>query len=225
MSCNEPEQSFRQRSEAAPPRSARGVSATRPAATMPSCEQQVEALLHAHDRPGSFLESPRRLQSDATIDRPPIAERPGTQIGPYKLLQQIGEGGMGVVYMAEQTRAGQRRVALKIIKPGMDTPAGDRPLRGRAAGPGADGPSEHRQGARRGHDRQRPALLRDGAGQGHADHAVLRRAPPHAAPAAGAVRCRSARRSSTPIRRGSSTATSSRRTCWSPNTTSSRCPR
>ena len=46
---------------------------------------------------------------------------PGTVIGPYKLLQQIGEGGMGVVFMAEQTEPIQRTVALKIIKPGMDT--------------------------------------------------------------------------------------------------------
>jgi len=54
-----------------------------------------------------------------------LAERPseaiGQQIGRYKLLQQIGEGGMGVVYMAEQTEPVERRVALKIIKPGMDT--------------------------------------------------------------------------------------------------------
>ena len=48
-------------------------------------------------------------------------EGPGTVIGPYKLLEQIGEGGMGVVYMAEQTQPVRRRVALKIIKPGMDT--------------------------------------------------------------------------------------------------------
>ncbi len=51
----------------------------------------------------------------------PLTEHPGTVIGPYKLLQQIGEGGMGVVFMAEQTEPIQRTVALKIIKPGMDT--------------------------------------------------------------------------------------------------------
>ena len=50
-----------------------------------------------------------------------LAEGPGSQIGPYKLLQQIGEGGMGTVYMAEQEKPVRRRVALKIIKPGMDT--------------------------------------------------------------------------------------------------------
>src|SRR5262249_20134996 len=50
-----------------------------------------------------------------------LSERPGTVIGPYKLLQQIGEGGMGVVFMAEQTQPVQRKVALKIIKPGMDS--------------------------------------------------------------------------------------------------------
>src|SRR6202043_562087 len=49
------------------------------------------------------------------------AEGPGTVIGPYKLLQQIGEGGMGIVYMAEQTQPVQRKVALKIIKAGMDS--------------------------------------------------------------------------------------------------------
>src|SRR5206468_7695606 len=48
-------------------------------------------------------------------------EGPGTVIGPYKLLQQIGEGGMGTVYLAEQTRPVQRKVALKVIKPGMDS--------------------------------------------------------------------------------------------------------
>jgi eukaryotic-like serine/threonine-protein kinase len=81
--------------------------------------QRVEALLDAHGRAVSFLESPPP-GIDATIDRP-IAEAPGTVIGPYKLLQQIGEGGMGVVFMAEQTEPIQRTVALKIIKPGMDS--------------------------------------------------------------------------------------------------------
>ena len=53
------------------------------------------------------------------------------------------------MYMAEQQQPVRRKVALKIIKPGMDTQAGDRPLRGGAAGAGDDGPSEHRQGVRR----------------------------------------------------------------------------
>src|SRR5947209_8831245 len=55
-----------------------------------------------------------------TIYRP-VAEGPGARIGVYKLLQQIGEGGFGVVYMAEQQEPVRRKVALKIIKPGMDT--------------------------------------------------------------------------------------------------------
>jgi eukaryotic-like serine/threonine-protein kinase len=81
---------------------------------------QVESLVAASQKAGSFLESPPAAVAFATLDEPP-SERPGTQIGPYKLLQQIGEGGMGVVYMAEQTEPVKRRVALKIIKPGMDT--------------------------------------------------------------------------------------------------------
>ena len=85
------------------------------------------------------------------------------------LVEPIGEGGMGAVWMAEQTEPVRRLVAVKLIKPGMDTAAGDGPLRGRAPGPGPDGPSQHRQGARCRHHR-RPALLRHGAGEGHPDH-------------------------------------------------------
>ncbi len=55
------------------------------------------------------------------LSLPPLAEKPGDKIGRYKLLQQIGEGGCGVVYMAEQQEPVKRRVALKVIKPGMDT--------------------------------------------------------------------------------------------------------
>jgi WD40 repeat protein/serine/threonine protein kinase len=82
--------------------------------------RHIEELLAAQDKLGSFLARPPGMPP-ATGTHEPITERPGTRIGPYKLLQQIGEGGMGVVYMAEQDRPIRRRVALKIIKPGMDT--------------------------------------------------------------------------------------------------------
>ena len=79
--------------------------------------QAVERLLRSHQDLGTFHENgPATAQMTWHL-----AEQPGTTIGPYKLLQQIGEGGMGVVYMAEQTEPVSRRVALKIIKPGMDT--------------------------------------------------------------------------------------------------------
>jgi WD40 repeat protein/serine/threonine protein kinase len=78
---------------------------------------EVEALLDANARAGSFLESPALVEAAD----PSVAERPGAVIGPYKLLQQIGEGGMGSVFMAEQSQPVQRKVALKIIKPGMDS--------------------------------------------------------------------------------------------------------
>jgi serine/threonine protein kinase len=80
---------------------------------------QIVRLLDAHFHGGSILDSPPNGLA-ATIERP-VTEQPGAIIGPYKLLQQIGEGGMGVVFMAEQTHPVQRTVALKIIKPGMDT--------------------------------------------------------------------------------------------------------
>ncbi|MEX2310415.1 MAG: serine/threonine-protein kinase [Pirellulales bacterium] len=82
--------------------------------------QRIRELLRIHEEEQSFLEPPA-ADLALTTDHSPIAERPGTVIGPYKLLQQIGEGGMGVVFMAEQTEPIQRTVALKIIKPGMDT--------------------------------------------------------------------------------------------------------
>ena len=92
---------------------------------------RVEALLKAHDRAGNFMNSD---EPEDTLDQPPnkprrpphkvdASEGPGTVIGAYKLLQLIGEGGFGVVYMAEQETPVRRRVALKVIKAGMDTRA------------------------------------------------------------------------------------------------------
>lgn len=78
---------------------------------------EVESLLRAHDPDGSFLDSPAIA---ATINQP-NSERPGSIIGPYKLREQIGEGGFGVVYVAEQEHPVRRKVALKVIKPGMDS--------------------------------------------------------------------------------------------------------
>ena len=62
-----------------------------------------------------------RVLSAATVDERPAIEGAGTRIGPYKLLQQIGEGAFGIVYLAEQDKPVHRRVAFKIIKPGMDS--------------------------------------------------------------------------------------------------------
>ena len=82
--------------------------------------QQIERMLIAEAKAGSFLEAPAE-GIDRTVDLPPLAEGPGATIGRYKLLEEIGEGGMGLVYMAEQREPVRRKVALKIIKPGMDT--------------------------------------------------------------------------------------------------------
>ena len=90
-------------------------------AGQPELRRKFEALLQAHDRSGEFLEPAVGVaRSTVKLDLAP-AETPGTVIGRYKLLQKIGEGGMGVVYMAEQTEPVVRKVALKIIKLGMDT--------------------------------------------------------------------------------------------------------
>jgi serine/threonine protein kinase len=79
---------------------------------------EVESLLRAFAGAGDFLES---LDGTAPfLGESAVEEGPGTVVGPYKILEQIGEGGMGVVFAAEQTRPLRRRVALKIIKPGLD---------------------------------------------------------------------------------------------------------
>ena len=81
---------------------------------------QVIAMLDANERAGDFLSAPvEEVQSpDGDVHR---LERLGSFVGPYKLLQEIGEGGMGIVYLAEQSRPVRRMVALKIVKPGMDS--------------------------------------------------------------------------------------------------------
>src|SRR5262245_53258971 len=81
---------------------------------------RVEELLKAHLHPGGFMERPAPALV-STIDRPPAVEEIGNVIGPYKLLEQLGEGGFGVVFLAEQQTPVRRRVALKVLKPGMDT--------------------------------------------------------------------------------------------------------
>ncbi len=110
-------------------------------AAAPEVRQKVEALLKAYQDAGSFLEGPAPdldAGADVRPGRPAgldgtgpfpgpasglrfVPEAPGRVIGPYKLLQEIGEGGMGTVYMAEQTHPVRRRIALKVIKAGMDS--------------------------------------------------------------------------------------------------------
>jgi serine/threonine protein kinase/tetratricopeptide (TPR) repeat protein len=84
----------------------------------PTLRAAVESLLRADARSGDMLDLPER--SVAALDLAGV-ERPGTVIGPYQLVREIGEGGMGVVWLAEQAHPVRRKVALKIIKPGTDS--------------------------------------------------------------------------------------------------------
>ena len=86
----------------------------------PDLRAEVESLLRNHGD-GAFLEEAAVSELQATIRTAPLTERPGDRIGRYKLLEKIGEGGCGVVYVAKQTEPVRRRVALKIVKLGMDT--------------------------------------------------------------------------------------------------------
>src|SRR5262245_9467325 len=83
--------------------------------------QHVVALLAAHENASTFLDKAAGPLGPGGTRLVPITEKAGDKIGRYKLLQQIGEGGCGVVYMADQEEPVRRRVALKVIKLGMDT--------------------------------------------------------------------------------------------------------
>jgi serine/threonine protein kinase len=87
--------------------------------------QRIEALLEAHEQASEFLNAPAPGVSSKTLlittGMIPVTEKPGDKIGRYKLRKQIGEGGCGVVYVADQEEPVRRRVALKVIKLGMDT--------------------------------------------------------------------------------------------------------
>src|SRR5579884_3908047 len=121
-----------------PDAAARAAFLDEACANQPEVRARLEKLLEAHDAPVSLFNKPAvemdttlepaasssrgsGIDEDSSFSSAPPAEKPGTRIGPYKLLQQIGEGGMGVVWMAEQTQPVQRKVALKVIKPGMDS--------------------------------------------------------------------------------------------------------
>jgi serine/threonine protein kinase/Flp pilus assembly protein TadD len=86
----------------------------------PGLRAAVEALLRANVGASGFLEHSAPALVATALE--PITERPGTVIGPYKLLEHIGEGGFGVVFLAEQQEPLRRQVALKVLKPGMDSP-------------------------------------------------------------------------------------------------------
>src|SRR5689334_3704025 len=89
----------------------------------PALRQRLEALLAAHELRDSFMTDPTQEFARAPDPREAdaIDEAIGMTIGGYKLLEKLGEGGCGVVYVAEQTAPVRRRVALKVIKLGMDT--------------------------------------------------------------------------------------------------------
>ncbi len=132
---------------------------------------RVDQLLRAHGSIGSIhgglTPTPPLEQESALL------EGPGTVIGPYRLLQKIGEGGFGIVYMAEQIQPVRRKVALKILKPGMDTRQVIARFEAERQALALDGPSQHRAGFRWRSDFDRPSLLRHGTRSGHPDHRVL----------------------------------------------------
>ena len=145
----------------------------------------VSALFDAHESDGNPVDRPIAADAMFKIDDldetewRPAPSRPahhalGTRIGVYKLMEQIGEGGFGLVYVADQQEPVRRRVALEDYQTGDGVARGAHALRGRAAGHRTDGPPEYRPNLRRGRDRFGTAILRDGARSWRAAHCVLR---------------------------------------------------
>ena len=201
---------------------ARGAYLDRACGRSRRCGDGSRACSRPTSRPAaSSTGRPRRRGSpEVAAGPPPMASRRASASAPWSPAATSCSSRSARAAWARSSWPSRRsrsaaRSPLKLIKPGMDSSGRPGPVRGRAAGPGADGPPEHRQGARRRHDRRRPAVLRHGAGQGRPDHRVLRRRPAEHPPSGWSCSSRSARRCSTPTRRGSSTATSSRRTSWS----------
>ncbi len=91
----------------------------------PGLREQVENLLRLHEGAGSFLERPAVDPATGAFltaaGQAPPCEAPGMMIGPYKLVERLGEGGMGTVWLAQQSEPVKRPVALKLIKAGMDS--------------------------------------------------------------------------------------------------------
>jgi eukaryotic-like serine/threonine-protein kinase len=90
-------------------------------AGQPQLRASVEALIAASESSTDFLEQPLVTRSDAELHSTLASEGPGSLVGPYRLIKQIGEGGFGIVFLAEQEHPIRRQVAVKTIKPGMDT--------------------------------------------------------------------------------------------------------
>ncbi len=158
---------------------------------------------------------------EATLVHAAVPDRPGGAIGPYKLMEQIGEGGFGLVYVAEQQHPVKRRVALKVIKPGMDTrDVIARFEAERQALAMMDHPNIARVLDAGATDSGRPYFVMELVrGLPITDYCDKNRLTPRRGSNCSS---RSARPCSTPISKGSSTAISNRRTCLSLRTTASR---
>src|SRR5689334_1127094 len=91
---------------------ARAAALDRECGSDADLRRRVEALLRASEEPDSLLNRPAVAPADGTADYAPIVEKPGSRFGPYVLREQIGEGGFGLVFVAEQTEPLKRKVAV-----------------------------------------------------------------------------------------------------------------
>ena len=187
----------------------RPLPAQAPGGLCPAC-----LLGLARPSPKAVSAAAPAIERDVLAANEQETETPAGTLIATSCLRSSAKGGFGTVWMAEQQEPVRRRVALKIIKLGMDTrQVVARFEAERQALALMDHPNIARVLRRRRHG-DGPALLRDGTGAGRADHRVLRRSASSTRASGWSCSSRSARPSSTPTRRASSTATSSRPTSW-----------
>ncbi len=154
------------------PGAARSAFLDRACEGNPQLRHDIEGLISAWEGAGDFLNGSAVAAVFDEFSPEGAMDGPGTVVGRYKLLEQIGDGGMGVVFMADQLEPVRRRVALKIIKPGMDTRQVIARFEAeRQALALMDHPNIARCAGRRG-DRLGAAFFRDGIGSRHSDYRV-----------------------------------------------------